>query len=179
MKYYSFLEIDADDEWKEWQKLGDPVLHIDLRDWADLLLVAPLSAHTLAKISNGLCDDTLSCVIRAWDYGHGSRPGKTLLLAPAMNTAMWGHPLTQSQLQTVQGFWNNSRQLSSTSLSSSVQSSSSPLIYTEDEIINSNKSTVSIISPQVKQLACGEIGNGALASVDEILKVCISYTKHP
>lgn len=31
MKYYSFLEIDADDEWKEWQKLGDPVLHIDLR----------------------------------------------------------------------------------------------------------------------------------------------------
>lgn len=171
----------ADDEWKEWQKLGDPVLHIDLRDWADLLLVAPLSAHTLAKISNGLCDDTLSCVIRAWDYGHGLRPGKTLLLAPAMNTAMWGHPLTQSQLQTVQGFWNNSRQLSSTSLSSSsslVQSSSSPLMYTDDENSNTNKSTVSIISPQVKKLACGEIGNGALASVDEILKVCLSYTKH-
>lgn len=152
-----------------------------------MLLVAPLSAHTLAKISNGLCDDTLSCVIRAWDYGHGLRPGKTLLLAPAMNTAMWGHPLTQSQLQTVQGFWNNSRQLSSTSTSlsassassaSSVQSSSSPLMYTDDENSNSNKCAVYVITPQVKKLACGEIGNGALASVDEILKVCLSYTKH-
>ena len=61
--------IEAEDEWKDWQKLGDPVLHIDLRNWADVLVVAPLSAHTLAKFSGGLCDDTLSCVVRAWDFG--------------------------------------------------------------------------------------------------------------
>jgi len=44
------------DEWK-WAERSDPVLHIELRKWADLLLIAPLSANTLAKISNGLCDN--------------------------------------------------------------------------------------------------------------------------
>ncbi|KAL3896148.1 MAG: hypothetical protein SGARI_007248, partial [Bacillariaceae sp.] len=104
--------IQADDEWKKWNEMGDPVLHIDLRNWADLLLVAPLSAHSLAKFANGLCDDTLSCVVRAWDFGHSSRQGKPLLLAPAMNTAMWDHPLTQLQLATIEGFWNKNRPLS-------------------------------------------------------------------
>jgi phosphopantothenoylcysteine decarboxylase len=85
--------------------MGDPVLHIELRDWADILVIAPLSAHTLAKVATGLCDDTLTCVVRAWDLGHvSSRPPKPILLAPAMNTAMWQHPLTQQQLQTIQAF---------------------------------------------------------------------------
>ena len=96
----------ADEEWKGWNRLGDPVMHIDLRDWADVAVLAPLSAHTLGKLANGLCDDTLSCVLRAWDFGHGKRPGKPVVLAPAMNTAMWEHPLTQSQLTTLQSFWN-------------------------------------------------------------------------
>lgn len=147
-----------------------------LPDWADLLLIAPLSANTLAKISNGFCDDTLSCVIRAWDYGHGVRPGKPLLLTPAMNTAMWEHPLTQSQLRTIQGFWNRSRQVSSSSPIKQAASSPSPACNTNDEEITIKKiNIVQIISPQVKKLACGEIGNGALASVDEVLKVCQSY----
>ena len=124
--------------------LGDPVLHIDLRDWADIMVIAPLSAHTLAKISQGLCDDTLTCVVRAWDFGHGSRPGKPLLLAPAMNTAMYDHPLTAKQLETMQQFWNHKRN--------------------PDTPVG-----VVIISPQVKALACGEVGIGALASVDNVL----------
>jgi phosphopantothenoylcysteine synthetase/decarboxylase len=99
-------------------------LHIDLRDWADLLLIAPLSAHTLAKLATGLSDDTLSCVVRAWDFGHGVRPGKPLLLAPAMNTAMWQHPLTQPQLETIQGFWKKTN--------------------------NDDESGVNVIAPQVK-----------------------------
>jgi phosphopantothenoylcysteine decarboxylase len=122
-------------------------LHIDLRVWADLLLIAPLSAHTLAKLSNGLCDDTLSCVVRAWDFGHGERPGKPLILAPAMNTAMWQHPLTRLQLCTIRGFWNTTGK--------------------------DPREGVSIICPQVKKLACGEIGNGALASVEDIMKCVI------
>lgn len=147
---------DADDEWKEWQKLGDPVLHIDLRDWANVLIVAPLSAHTLAKIANGLCDDTLSCVIRAWDFGRGVRPGKPLLLAPAMNTAMWDHPLTQSQLQTIEGFWNSL--------------CPSPAVEENGVVSNTKtKSGVQIIAPQIKVLACGEKGDGALAPLEAIL----------
>ena len=132
----------ADDEWKGWNRLGDPVLHIDLRDWADMAIVAPLSAHTLAKFATGLSDDTLSCCIRAWDFGHGKRPGKPLILAPAMNTAMWEHPLSKSQLDTVKSFWNLNRE-------------------SENGII--------IVEPQSKKLACGEIGTGALASVSDIL----------
>ncbi|XP_050402842.1 phosphopantothenoylcysteine decarboxylase [Patella vulgata] len=80
------------DEWNDWQKRGDPVLHIELRRWADLMLIAPLDANTLAKISNGICDNLLTCVVRAWDL---SRP---LLFAPAMNTYMWNHPLTSKQI---------------------------------------------------------------------------------
>jgi len=49
------------DEWS-WKKRGDEVLHIELRKWADLLLIAPLSANTMAKISNGICDNLLVCL---------------------------------------------------------------------------------------------------------------------
>lgn len=39
-----------DDEWSTWSKIGDNVLHIELRKWADAMLIAPLSANTLAKV---------------------------------------------------------------------------------------------------------------------------------
>lgn len=40
-----------DDEWSTWKKIGDEVLHIELRKWADIMVIAPLSANTLAKVS--------------------------------------------------------------------------------------------------------------------------------
>lgn len=40
-----------DDEWNLWKERGDPVLHIELRKWADILLIAPLDANTLAKMA--------------------------------------------------------------------------------------------------------------------------------
>lgn len=39
-----------DDEWSTWSKIGDSVLHIELRKWADLMVIAPLSANTLGKV---------------------------------------------------------------------------------------------------------------------------------
>lgn len=148
----SIVLFTADDEWKGWQRMKDPVLHIQLRDWADMAVIAPLSAHTLAKIANGLCDETLSCVLRAWDFGYstvssnsnslgcqeGKEVTKPIVLAPAMNTAMWEHPLTKSQLTTIEKF---------------------------------GKNIVKIVSPQVKTLACGEVGNGALANPKDIVQV--------
>lgn len=47
-----------ENEWT-WKNKGDTILHIELRKWADIFLIAPLSANTLAKISNGLCDNLL------------------------------------------------------------------------------------------------------------------------
>jgi phosphopantothenoylcysteine synthetase/decarboxylase len=129
--------IDSSDEWRQWKTLGDPIMHIDLRNWADLLLVAPLSAHSLAKFRYGMCDDILSSVVRAWDY-----TSKPLLLAPAMNTAMWDHVVTQEQLSTIQQF--------------------APRTHPENVII---------IDQMTKTLACGDVGKGALAPVDEIMTV--------
>ena len=86
--------FEDQDEWSLWKERGDPVLHILLRDWADLLLIAPLDANTLAKLAGGICDNLLTNVVRAWDL----KNKKPLLIAPAMNTAMYEHPLTRQQL---------------------------------------------------------------------------------
>ena len=87
-----------DQEWQSWQEMGDSVLHIDLRNWADCMIIAPLSANTLAKVANGLCDNLLTCVVRAWDYS------KPIILAPAMNTLMWSNPFTSHQIECMKRF---------------------------------------------------------------------------
>lgn len=95
----STIEIfDDADEWSLWKKMDDPVLHIELRKWADLCLIAPLDANTLAKLSSGICDNLLTCVVRAWDVS------KPLIYCPAMNVHMYEHPLTKQQLDKLQSF---------------------------------------------------------------------------
>ncbi|XP_059918024.1 phosphopantothenoylcysteine decarboxylase isoform X2 [Gadus macrocephalus] len=86
------------DEWELWTQRSDPVLHIELRRWADLFVIAPLDANTLGKIASGICDNLLTCVVRAWE---SSRP---LLFCPAMNTAMWNHPITARQIAILKDF---------------------------------------------------------------------------
>eukprot|EP01111_Echinosteliopsis_oligospora_P018006 TRINITY_DN8031_c0_g1_i1.p1 TRINITY_DN8031_c0_g1~~TRINITY_DN8031_c0_g1_i1.p1 ORF type:complete len:342 (-),score=73.09 TRINITY_DN8031_c0_g1_i1:566-1591(-) len=87
--------LTDEDEWQSWKSLADSVLHIELRKWADLIIIAPLSANTLAKLANGLCDNLLTCVARAWDNQ------KPFIVAPAMNTHMWSHPLTSRHLREI------------------------------------------------------------------------------
>ena len=60
---------------------------------AKILVVAPLSANTMGKFANGLCDNLLSCVFRAWDF----KSAGSVIVAPAMNTYMYEHPLTEIQ----------------------------------------------------------------------------------
>jgi phosphopantothenoylcysteine decarboxylase len=64
--------------------------HIELADTADLLLIAPATAHTLAKLAHGLADDALGCIALALN------PQAAVLIAPAMNGKMWLHPATQA-----------------------------------------------------------------------------------
>lgn len=85
------------EEWDQWEK-KKTVLHIDLRKWADILLIAPLSANTLGKIANGLSDNLLTCVVRAWDYN------KPFFVAPAMNTMMFENPFTEKHYQVLRDF---------------------------------------------------------------------------
>lgn len=91
------IYVDSD-EWEAWTKRGDPVLHIELTKWADLLIIAPLDANTLAKMSNGICDNLLTCVIRAWNVM------KPLIFCPAMNTRMYEHPITSQQIAILKSF---------------------------------------------------------------------------
>jgi len=78
-----------------WRAVGDPVLHIELRRWADCVLVAPCSANTLSKIAHGLCDNLATCVLRAL------APTTPTYVFPAMNTFMWEHPLTAEHIRIV------------------------------------------------------------------------------
>ena len=64
--------------------------HIALADRADLLLVAPATANTIAKLANGIADDALTSIALA-----STAP---LLVAPAMNGKMWMHPATQENV---------------------------------------------------------------------------------
>ncbi|WKY13748.1 hypothetical protein Q1695_004523 [Nippostrongylus brasiliensis] len=86
---------DDRDEWSMWRNRGDAVLHIELRKWADAMLIAPLDANSLAKIAVGICDNLVTSIVRAWD------PRKPLYFAPAMNTMMWENPLTFQHRNTL------------------------------------------------------------------------------
>jgi len=81
---------DLYDDEEGWQPA-----HIKLADEADLLLVAPATAHTIARLALGLANDALSCVALALN------PGAKVLVAPAMNGKMWLHPATQRNVATL------------------------------------------------------------------------------
>ena len=87
------VEFTDEDEWAAWMERNDPVLHIELRRLCDLLLIAPLSANTMAKVSHGMCDNLLTSLVRCWDY----KALKPIIVAPAMNTMMYEHPFTEMQ----------------------------------------------------------------------------------
>src|SRR5690606_16081735 len=80
------------------KKTGTWNHHVQLGLWADLVLIAPASANTLAKLANGLCDNLLCAV-----YLSAKCP---VYLAPAMDLDMWAHPSTQSNIKKLQEYGN-------------------------------------------------------------------------
>jgi phosphopantothenoylcysteine decarboxylase / phosphopantothenate---cysteine ligase len=78
-----------------WDAAAEAAMgHIELARWADVMLIAPASANTMAKLAHGFASDLLSTLVLA--------SAAPLLLAPAMNQQMWAHPATQANLQTLQ-----------------------------------------------------------------------------
>lgn len=145
-----------EDEWPglaagQHYRRDDPVLHIELRRWADLLVIAPLDANTLAKLANGLADNCLTCVWRAWN------PDRPVVLAPAMNTLMWQHRLTGRHLRQ---------------LATDAADEEPPDGRDLDALvawINSHCARLRVVPPQSKRLACGDTGVGALAEVGDVV----------
>lgn len=147
------------DEWEgsapnhRYQR-GDKVLHIELGRWADLLIVAPLDANTLGKFALGLTDGCLCSLWRAWNWE------KPVVLAPAMNSAMWNHPATRRHILGI------------------VQDSG--LFFQEFptrgnalelvKAVNAAGKGLFIVPPISKLLACGDEGIGAMGEISDIVR---------
>lgn len=71
--------------------------HISLKDWGDLLLVAPATANIIGKVASGIADDALSTLLLAFS-------GKPVVMAPAMNSLMWAHPAVQRNLASLKSW---------------------------------------------------------------------------
>jgi phosphopantothenoylcysteine decarboxylase len=143
--------LDADEWPGQRYERDDTVLHIELRKWADVFVVAPLDANTLAKLAVGLCDNCLTCVWRAWDLA------KPVVLAPAMNTLMWQHPFTRRHLKAI---------------AADAGAAHLPMHLDDEHLIaqiNERSKTLRIVPPVTKQLACGDVGIGGIAEVAEIV----------
>lgn len=84
------------DEWNfRYTEFGMPVRasHLALCDWADCVIVAPVTCNTMAKIANGIGDSLITSVFVAWQYQR-----KPVILAPACNTNMWNNLTTQANV---------------------------------------------------------------------------------
>lgn len=140
-----------EEEWVHPWKRGQGILHIELRRWADILLISPLSANTLAKITGGFSDNLLTSVVRAWDttVEGGS---KRIMVAPAMNTMMWRHPVTRKQIKVLEEEWG-------------VGNLGAYVVDDEGE------GWFEVLRPQEKELACGDVGDGAMKAWEEVVKV--------
>ena len=148
------------DEWPGTRyDRGDEVLHIEFRKWADLLIVAPLDANTLAKFALGISDNFLTCIFRAWDFA------KPVILAPAMNTLMWDSPVTLRHL----------RQLLEDRAAGPIPAGwmldDAPAVFAR------HAPKIILVPPQAKRLACGDIGVGAMAEVTEIAEVVRQWSE--
>lgn len=71
--------------------------HISLKDWADLVVVAPATANIIGKVASGIADDALSTLLLACSQ-------KPVLMAPAMNSQMWAHPAVQRNIAQLQAW---------------------------------------------------------------------------
>ncbi len=72
--------------------------HVELGLWADVMIIAPCSANTLAKFANGLCDNLLTATYLSARCN--------VFFAPAMDLDMWQHPSTKRNLSSIQSFGN-------------------------------------------------------------------------
>ncbi len=112
---------------------SENIPHIALADAADLLIIAPTTANTIAKLANGLADNLLTAIALATPA--------PILLAPAMETDMWQHPITQSNVKKL------------------VQLAGS----------GEREGRITFIGPAAGRLASGAIGAGRMVEPDEVI----------
>ena len=85
-----FSSVSSEEGWNN---------HVELGLWADAMLVAPLTANTLAKMASGLCDNVIVA-----SYLSARCP---VFFAPAMDVDMWHHPSTKANVKKLQSYGNH------------------------------------------------------------------------
>ena len=105
--------------------------HIDWATEADAVVVAPATANIIGKLAAGIADDMLTTILLAVPAGI------PVVLAPAMNTRMWEHPVVQRNLKF---------------------------------LCEETDGRYSVVDPVVKELACGDLGIGGMAPVEQIIQ---------
>ncbi|ERN53189.1 bifunctional phosphopantothenoylcysteine decarboxylase/phosphopantothenate--cysteine ligase CoaBC [Alkalihalophilus marmarensis] len=83
-------------DWTFHEPDPSKIAHIDLADWADLVIVAPATANVIGKLANGIADDMITTTLLATKAD--------VYLAPAMNVNMYNHPAVQKNMQTLKDF---------------------------------------------------------------------------
>ena len=120
-----------------------------------MMVIAPLSANSLAKIALGLSDNLVTSVVRAWDttsmidtfnpaLKEGPYEKKIIMVAPAMNTAMWEHPVTAEHIKKLSEDWGLH-----------------------------NSGWINVLRPVEKELACGDTGSGAMQDWKQIVDTIV------
>ncbi len=71
--------------------------HVSLKDWGEMLVVAPATANIIGKVAGGIADDALSTLLLAFS-------SKPVIMAPAMNCEMWAHPSVQRNVETLKSW---------------------------------------------------------------------------
>ncbi|RFU63217.1 bifunctional phosphopantothenoylcysteine decarboxylase/phosphopantothenate--cysteine ligase CoaBC [Peribacillus saganii] len=94
----TFQALSRNDVYTETfdEKNPEVISHIDLADWADLILIAPATANVIGKLANGIADDMLTTTLLA-----ATAP---VWIAPAMNVHMYSHPAVQRNMDQLIGF---------------------------------------------------------------------------
>jgi len=87
----TFQALSGEPVWCDWSDDRTGMDHIELARWAERILIAPASADTLARLAQGRADDLLMAICLASEA--------PLLVAPAMNQAMWRHAATRDNVQ--------------------------------------------------------------------------------
>lgn len=78
------------------EKIPEQISHIDVADWADLIILAPATANLIGKVANGIADDMLTTTLLASEA--------PVYVAPAMNVHMYAHPAVQNNLKKLETY---------------------------------------------------------------------------
>ena len=135
-KFVTPLSISSLSQNKVYQNIFDSdneaeMDHISLSRWSDIILFAPITANSIAKLATGRADDLASTLILA--------SNKQVILAPAMNVRMWLHKSTQENINKLLDFGYLS------------------------------------IGPSTGEMACGEYGEGKMATSEQIYEFIKNY----